>query len=179
MYKERNWLKNNLVVPTVMSNFGFLVALEKMGIDYAVASVGDRQVLELMQSKGAIIGGEASGHIIFLNHHTSGDGIVSALQLLSAMQLQKQSLSRLSQIMELYPQKIINVDVKSKPPLDSIDELQEDIRKVESELGREGRVLIRYSGTQNMCRVMVEGPTEEITERLAKELADIVRKNIG
>ena len=179
MYKDRDLLQNNLVVLTVMSNLGFRLFLEGKGIEYAVATVGDRQVLEMMQSKGAIIGGEASGHIIFLNHHTSGDGIISALQLLSAMRLRNQSLSRLSQIMDLYPQKIINVYVKEKPPLESMAELQESIRKAESELGRKGRVLIRYSGTQSMCRVMVEGPTEDITEKLAQELAAVVRKNIG
>ncbi|MEJ2244578.1 MAG: phosphoglucosamine mutase [Acidobacteriota bacterium] len=179
MYKDRGWLKNNLVVLTVMSNFGFRLALEGMKIGYKVASVGDRSVLEMMQSHGAIIGGEASGHIIFLNHHSSGDGIISALQLLADMREQSQSLSGLSQIMKLYPQKIINVDVNSKPPLESMADLQESIHTAESELGLQGRVLIRYSGTQRVCRVMVEGPTEEITERIAEQLAAVVRKNIG
>jgi phosphoglucosamine mutase len=179
MYKDHGWLKNNLVVSTVMSNFGFRLVLEAMEIEYEVTSVGDRYVLEMMQSKGAILGGEASGHIIFLNHHTSGDGIISALQLLAAMRGQSRSLSGLSQIMKLFPQKIINVDVNSKPPLESMADLQESIHTAESELGRHGRVLIRYSGTQSMCRVMVEGPTEEITERLAEQLAAVVRKNIG
>jgi phosphoglucosamine mutase len=179
MYKDRGWLENNLVVLTVMSNFGFRKVLEEMDIEYAVASVGDRYVLEMMQSNGAVIGGESSGHVIFLNHHTSGDGIISGLQLLAAMRLRDQSLSSLSRIIKLFPQKIINVDVTGKPPLESITELQESIRAAESELGREGRVLIRYSGTQSMCRVMVEGPTEEVTLRLAQSLAGIVRKNIG
>jgi len=179
LYKDHGWLKNNLVVMTVMSNFGFRLVLEAMGIEYEVTSVGDRYVLEMMQSKGAILGGEASGHIIFLNHHTSGDGIISALQLLAAMRTQSRSLSGLSQILKLFPQKIINVDVNSKPPLESMADLQESIHAAESELGLQGRVLIRYSGTQSMCRVMVEGPTEEIIERLAAQLAAIIRKNIG
>ena len=132
-----------------------------------------------MQSKGAVIGGEASGHIIFLNHHTSGDGIISGLQLLAAMRRKKQPLSQLSRIMTLSPQKIVNVEVNSKPPLESLTELQDCIREAEAELNRKGRVLIRYSGTQRMCRVMVEGPTEEMTERLALSLAETVKKSIG
>lgn len=179
MYKDLGELKNNLVVSTVMSNFGFRLALEEMGIEYGAASVGDRYVLEMMQSMGAVIGGEASGHIIFLDHHTSGDGIISALQLLAAMRRRNQPLSQMSKIMTLSPQKIINVEANSKPPLESMTELQEAIRAAEAELDRKGRVLIRYSGTQRMCRVMVEGPTEEITERLARSLAETVRRCVG
>jgi phosphoglucosamine mutase len=179
LYKDRGWLKNNLVVSTVMSNYGFMRALEKLGIDHAASAVGDRYVLEMMQTKDSILGGEASGHMIFLNHHTSGDGIISALQLLAAMRQEGKTLSQLSRVMELAPQKIINVDVKSKPPLDSLTGLQDAIRAAEKELNRQGRVLIRYSGTQSMCRVMVEGPTVEMTDRLACSLADVVRESIG
>jgi phosphoglucosamine mutase len=179
LYKDRGWLKNNLVVSTVMSNYGFMRALEKLGIDHAASAVGDRYVLEMMQARGSILGGEASGHMIFLNRHTSGDGIISALQVLAAIRLEGKPLSLLSQIMQLSPQKIINVDVKSKPPLDSLSGLQEAIRAAEKELNRQGRVLIRYSGTQSMCRVMVEGPTADMTDRLARALADVVRKSIG
>ena len=123
--------------------------------------------------------GEASGHIIFRNHHTSGDGIISALQLLATMRFTDKPLSQLSQILQLYPQKIINVTVAGKPPLNSIETLQTAIRAAESELGPQGRVLIRYSGTQNMCRVMVEAPTEEAANRLALSLAETVRQCIG
>ncbi len=179
MYKERGWLKNNLIVSTVMSNFGFCAALEKLAIGRATSSVGDRYVLEMMQEKGAVIGGEPSGHMIFLNHHTTGDGIISALQLLTAMRMEGKPLSQLSRIMQLFPQKIVNVDVNSKPPLDSIPELQKAIQTAESELGRHGRVLIRYSGTQAMCRVMVEGPTMEVTDRLVHSLAEAIRRYIG
>jgi phosphoglucosamine mutase len=179
MYKELGLLKNNLVVATVMSNFGFFAALKSLGIQEGVSKVGDRYVLEMMQEKGAVLGGEESGHVIFLNHHTSGDGIIAALQLLWAMRLYGRSLSELAKIMALAPQKIVNVNVKEKPPLEKISALQEAIQKAETELGDNGRVLIRYSGTQSMCRVMVEGPTLLITERLALMLADIVRKCIG
>jgi phosphoglucosamine mutase len=132
-----------------------------------------------MQQKGAVMGGEASGHVIFLDHHTTGDGILTALQLLGAMRMYKKPLSELSKLMKMAPQKIINVDVKNKPPIDKIPELQTAIKAAEGELGDKGRVLIRYSGTQSMCRVMVEGPTEDMTSRLAKSLADCVRKCIG
>jgi phosphoglucosamine mutase len=179
MYKERGWLTKNLIIATVMSNFGFMVALKELGIQHAAAKVGDRYVLELMKEKGAVLGGEASGHVIFLNHHTTGDGILTALQLLAAMRLYGKPLSQLAKLMKLAPQKIINVGVKSKPPLDKIQEMQAAIKAAERELGDKGRVLVRYSGTQSMCRVMVEGPTDEMTRRLAQTLAEVVRKCIG
>jgi phosphoglucosamine mutase len=176
MYKERGWLAKNLIIPTVMSNFGFMMALKELGIQHVASKVGDRYVLELMQEKGAIMGGEASGHVIFLNHHTTGDGILTGLQLLAAMRSYNKPLSELAKLMKMAPQKTINVDVKNKPPLDQIPELKAAIKTAERELGDNGRVLIRYSGTQAMCRVMVEGPTEEMTQRLAQTLAEVVRK---
>ncbi len=179
MYKELGLLKNNLVVATVMSNFGFFTALRNLGMQEGVSKVGDRYVLEMMQEKGAIMGGEESGHVIFLNHHTTGDGIISALQLLWAVKRGAKPLSEMAKIMTLSPQKIINVDVKEKPPLDKIPELQKAIKVAETELGDKGRVLIRYSGTQSMCRVMVEGPTQHMTDRLTQTLADVVKKCIG
>ncbi|MBN2370105.1 MAG: phosphoglucosamine mutase [Vicinamibacteria bacterium] len=179
MYKDRGRLAKNLIIPTVMSNFGFLAALKAQGIQHAAAKVGDRYVLELMKEKGAVLGGEASGHVIFLDHHTTGDGILTALQLLAAMRLYGQPLSELAGLMKLAPQKIINVDVKNKPPLEEIQEMRQAVEAAERELRDGGRVLIRYSGTQSMCRVMVEGPTVEMTERLAQSLADTVRKCVG
>jgi phosphoglucosamine mutase len=179
MYKAKGRLKNNLVVSTVMSNYGFLAALDKLGIGHAASAVGDRHVMEMMREKGAVLGGEPSGHIIFLDRHTTGDGIISALQLLSAACLERQPLSILSEIMRPSPQKTINVDVSRKPPLDSIPEIKQAIRAAESQLGRQGRVLIRYSGTQSLCRVMVEGPTEELTDRLAASLAQVIKKHLS
>jgi len=179
MYKDIGLLKNNMVVSTVMSNFGFFTALKKLGIQEGIAKVGDRYVLEMMQENDAILGGEESGHVIFLNHHTAGDGIIAALQLLWAMRYHGQPLSELAKIMTPSPQRIINVDVKDKPALDKIFELQKSIKESEAELGDKGRVLIRYSGTQSICRVMVEGPTEQITDRLARTLADVVKGCIG
>jgi len=179
MYRELGLLKNNLVVATVMSNFGFFAALKKLGIQEGVSKVGDRYVLEMMQEKGGIIGGEESGHVIFLNHHTTGDGIITALQLLCAIKRSGQPLSGLAKVMTLSPQKIINVNVKEKPPLEQIPRLQKAIKEAEAELGDQGRVLIRYSGTQSMCRVMVEGPTEPMTARLTERLAGVVKESIG
>jgi phosphoglucosamine mutase len=179
LYQELGLLKNNLIVATVMSNFGFFAAMKNLGIQEGVSKVGDRYVLEMLMKMGGVLGGEESGHILFLNHHTTGDGIITALQLLWAMKRSGQSLSTLAKVMISSPQKIINVEVKSKPPLEDFPELQKAIRNAEEELGDTGRVLIRYSGTQSMCRVMVEGPTEQMAYRLARGLADTVAKHIG
>lgn len=178
-YKERGQLKNNEVVATVMSNFGFLAAMKEMEIDVAITQVGDRYVLERMIQDDAVLGGEASGHVIFHNHHSTGDGIIAALQLLSIMRETGKPLSELAKLMQVFPQKLINFTVAQKPPLEEIAVIQQAIQKAEAELGDKGRVLIRYSGTQPMCRVMVEGPTDEITTRIAETLTDVVRNAIG
>lgn len=178
-YKDNGLLKNNLVIGTVMSNIGFHVALKELGINTDISDVGDRCVLELMQEKDAVLGGEDSGHIIFHNYHTTGDGIVSALQLLGIMRQTGKSLSKLAEIMTVFPQVLINIDVAEKPPIPEIGKLQEAIVEAEAELGDKGRVLIRYSGTQSMCRVMVEGPTRKKTSEIAERLANIVKENIG
>ncbi len=178
-YKQAGLLKNNLVVGTVMSNIGFHVAMQEMGIESDFADVGDRYVLELMRKRGAVLGGEDSGHLIFHNFHTTGDGIVSALQLLAIMRKSGERLSSLAQVMQVYPQVLINMDVAEKPPLEDIDALQDAIKQAELELGDQGRVLIRYSGTQPMCRVMVEGPTEEQTRSIAERLVAVVKECIG
>lgn len=177
--KEENRLKNNMVVTTVMSNMGISIAFEKLGIDQVRSKVGDRYVLEEMLKKDAVIGGEESGHIIFLEHHTAGDGILSALQLLSVMKKENKPVSELAKIMEIFPQVTINVNVKSKPPLEEYPEIIGSIKKAENELGNSGRVLVRYSGTQSMCRVMLEGPTQEDIKRLASEIAETIRVNLG
>lgn len=178
-YRETGRLKENLAIATIMSNFGFFLAMKKLGIATATSNVGDRYVLEMMRQTGAVLGGEPSGHMIFLDHHTTGDGIVSALQLLAAVRHYDQPLSALAQVMTLAPQQMINVDVKTKPPLDGIPEIQAAIQAAEAELQAQGRVLIRYSGTQAMCRVMVEGPTQVLTDRLTAALAAVVKKCLG
>ena len=179
MLKEQGLLKNDLLVSTVMSNMGLRVACKRYGFTHHAAKVGDRYVLEDMQKLGGILGGEDSGHMIFLDHHTTGDGILTALQLLSAMVRTGKSLSELAALMDIYPQKLINLDVTSKPDLDTVPEIADVIRQVEAALQDEGRVLVRYSGTQNMCRVMVEGPSVELTDKYCTQIADVIRKVLG
>jgi phosphoglucosamine mutase len=177
--KKEGRLANDLLVSTVMSNLGLRIACEQYGFGHHAAKVGDRYVLEDMQRLGAVIGGEESGHVIFLRKHTTGDGILTALQLLAAMLKAGRPLSELAALMDVYPQKLINVDVTRKPEVSSVPEIAAVIARVEAELGGKGRVLVRYSGTQNMCRVMVEGPTAELTEQYAREVADVVKAAIG
>ncbi len=176
--KANNQLRNNKVIITPMSNFGLRTAFRSMGIDFEEADVGDRNVLELMQQRGASLGGEQSGHTIFLDHHTTGDGIISALQLLAVMRRSGEKLSTLGNIFQRAPQRLINIDVASKPPLEEVPEIQAAEAAARAELGDDGRTLIRYSGTQAMCRVMVEGPTKEMVDRLAADLAQAVRDTL-
>ena len=177
--KEEGRLQNDLLVSTVMSNLGLTVACRKYGFKHHASKVGDRYVLEDMQRLGAVIGGEESGHMIFLDHHTTGDGIITAMQLVAAMIKEGKPLSELASLMDVYPQKLINVDVKSKPEISTVPDLLEAIKQVEAELGDQGRVLVRYSGTQNMCRVMVEGPSNEVTGKYCQVIADAVKQTIG
>ncbi len=177
--KKEGKLKNNLAVRTVMSNLGLTVAFQELGIDSVFANVGDRFVLEEMLSRGAIIGGEDSGHLIFLQHHTTGDGLITALQVLAAMKTEDKFLSKLAHVMKVFPQMLINIDVKRKPEIETVPEIMSAIKKAEKALGDKGRVLVRYSGTQNMCRVMVEGPTKKETETHCRQIADVVKKMLA
>ena len=177
--KNQNKLKNNLLVTTVMSNIGLGLALNEFGIQHAASAVGDRYVLELMQSTGAVLGGEDSGHIIYLDHQTTGDGLLAALKLLEAMRAESKPLSALTRMMTLFPQKLLNIDVKEKPDIKTIPEITREIEHVEKLLGDKGRVLVRYSGTQPKCRVMVEGPTPEETEKYCRRIANAVKSVIG
>lgn len=172
-------LVKDLLVTTIMSNLGLREACKKFDMVHHASGVGDRNVLEDMQRMGGVIGGEDSGHVIFLNHHTTGDGTLSSLQLVATMLKSGQPLSELAKIMDIFPQRLINIDVTSKPPVAEIAGLSEAIERVETELEGKGRVLVRYSGTQNMCRVMVEGPTEELTDHYAAQIAAVVRAAIG
>jgi len=179
LLKKEGKLKNDLVVSTVMSNLGFIIACRKYGLKNHSAKVGDRYVLEDMLKLGGILGGEQSGHTIFLDHHTTGDGIITAIQLIAAMIKSGKPLSELAGMMEVYPQKIVNIEIKEKPDLNTEPRILEAIKQAELELGSEGRVLVRYSGTQNVCRVMVEGPTEGITEKYCNMIAQVVRERLG
>lgn len=175
MLKEEGKLKNDLVVSTVMSNLGLRVACKKFGFNYHASKVGDRYVLEDMVRLGGALGGEESGHMIFLDHHTTGDGIITAMQVVAAMAKTGKRLSELAKMMDVFPQKLINVDVQRKPEIDTVPELVDAIKQIEKDLGDEGRVLVRYSGTQNMCRVMIEGPSPAVTEKYCTQLAAVVK----
>jgi len=177
--KKRGRLKNNTVVSTIMSNMGLGIALEDMGIKHIKAKVGDRYVIESMIHSGAVLGGEDSGHMIFLDHQTTGDGILTALKLIDAIKDESKPLSELVKIMDVFPQVLINVEVKNKPDILSVSQITEIIKAVEKNLAGKGRVLVRYSGTQPLCRVMVEGPTLKITGKYCREIADKVKEQIG
>jgi len=144
--KAEGSLDNNIVVSTVMSNIGLGIALKSLGIEQVSTKVGDRYVLEEMRARGASIGGEESGHLIFLDHHTTGDGILSALQVMAAVLKEGKPLSELARIMKVYPQNLINVDVKSKPEVSTVPEIVEIIETVEQELGDKGTCAVAFGG---------------------------------
>jgi phosphoglucosamine mutase len=177
--KENGRLQNNTAVSTVMSNVGRRQALKEMEIAHIMADVGDRYVLEAMKKHKAVIGGEDSGHMIFLDHHTSGDGIFTALRLIRVITETNQPLSKLVNIISIYPQVLLNVPVKKKIDIRSVSEICNKIDEVENQLKDQGRVLVRYSGTQPLCRVMVEGPDQDDTRRFCQEIADVIAEKLG
>lgn len=177
--KQSGLLKNNIVVSTVMSNLGLRLALKSMGIKHLITDVGDRHVLDMMQKSNAVIGGEDSGHMIFLDTHTSGDGILTALKLIAAMIESGRLLSELSRIMDRYPQILKNVRIKEKTDIYQFPKIAGIIKKVEDHLGDQGRVLVRYSGTQPLCRIMVEGPDPDDTRQLCKDIVDVIAAELG
>ena len=177
--KHKGLLKNNLVVSTVMSNLGLRLALKELGINHLMSQVGDRYVLEQMIANGAVIGGEDSGHMIFLDQHTTGDGMLAAIRLIQTMCDEHKPLSELRRIMAVFPQVLLNIDVLKKPPIEDVPEIVAAVRSVEERLGEKGRVLVRYSGTQPLCRVMVEGPDQDETRRYCQQIADVVKAALG
>ncbi len=172
----RRKLSKKTLVATVMSNIGLEAAMHSMGGKLVRTQVGDRYVVEEMRQKGYNFGGEQSGHLIFLRHNTTGDGILAALQLLVSMLKQNKPLSELSTIMESYPQVLKNVSTSKKIPLESIPDLQKKITTLEGTLSDKGRILIRPSGTESVIRVMVEGEDETVINTMADELCEIIRK---
>ncbi|NOY68997.1 MAG: phosphoglucosamine mutase [Deltaproteobacteria bacterium] len=177
--KDRGLLKNNLVVSTVMSNVGLGLALANKGISHLITDVGDRQVLKAMRENNALIGGEDSGHTIYLDRHTTGDGILTGLRLLQSMVETGRPVSELSRIMAVYPQVLKNIRVCEKSDFFAIPEIAETISKAEKKLSGRGRVLVRYSGTRPLCRVMVEGPDRVETEALCDEIVAVIKKHFG
>ena len=176
---EHTELPTNKVVGTVMTNLGLIRALEKKGIGFVATQVGDRYVLEEMLANGHMLGGEQSGHIIMRKFSITGDGILTALHLISEMVSRKQKLSELSAFMIKYPQVLINVKGVAKDKLASNQVIQNEIRKIESELGSTGRVLLRASGTEPVIRVMIEAESDESAKRFADSLAQLVKSELA
>lgn len=172
-------LENNIVVGTVMSNLGFVRALEAGGIEFIAAPVGDRFVVEAMGESGAILGGEQSGHVIFAEHATTGDGLLTSLQIAQIVAQSGEPLSRLAGFYEPFPQVLINVEVASKQRLDSEESIWDRVAEVESGLGEDGRVLLRPSGTESLVRVMVEARDAAVAREAAERLAEVVRARLG
>lgn len=176
--KSQNALKDNRVVATSMSNLGLERVLAREGITLARAAVGDRYVLEELLKSGNNLGGEQSGHIIFMDDSPAGDGLLTAVKIASLVAM-KGSLAKLVEGLKDYPQVILNVKVKEKPPLDSIDEVALALAEAKGALGENGRVVLRYSGTEPLVRVMVEAETEEEVKRFSESIAKAVRSTIG
>src|SRR5919204_414454 len=176
---RRKALPKKTLVATVMSTLGLDQCVAKAGGRVVRPRVGDRYVVEEMRKSGYSFGGEQSGHLIFLEHATTGDATVAALRLLSVMQQSGKPISELAQVMEVYPQAQLNLPVRSKPELGSLPAVMRAIRDVEEKLGKEGRVLVRYSGTEPKVRVLVEGPDKKLIETYADGIAAELKKSIG
>ena len=176
---KQGLLAQNTVVITVMSNMGLKIALKQKGIKTLETKVGDRYVIEGMKESGAVLGGEQSGHIVFGLDNTTGDGILSSLKLLQILKQSRKTLAELADEMEQYPQILINVRVKDKHGWEEKTEIKQAIAAAETELADAGRILVRASGTENLLRVMVEGKQQEQIERLANQIADVVKVVMG
>jgi len=175
----RGALPGNTVVATAMSNLGLERALAARNGKLLRASVGDRYVVEAMREKGFIFGGEQSGHIVFLEEATTGDGLLAALQILSVMAQEERPLSELATIMTRYPQVLINFPVARKTPLQELTAVETVIHRVENALGQDGRVLVRYSGTESKARVMIEGTDEATIRAYAEEIVATMQKALA
>jgi phosphoglucosamine mutase len=176
---ERNELRDKTLVATVMSNLGLERSIAQLGGQLKRVQVGDRYVVEEMRANGYNFGGEQSGHLVFLDHMTTGDGVLGALQVLAVMLESGRPLSELRQVMTRYPQVLVNLKVKEKKPLPELPTVNAVIAKVEKMLGADGRVLVRYSGTEAKARVMVEGPDERVIQAYADEIARALEQACG
>ncbi|MBQ6337308.1 MAG: phosphoglucosamine mutase [Ruminococcus sp.] len=174
--KERGKLLNNKVVTTIMSNFGLYKALDKVGIEYEKTKVGDKYVYENMVQTGNRIGGEQSGHIIFSKYATTGDGILTSLKMMEVMLAKEKPMSELAAPCVFYPQVLKNVRVKSKPDAQNDPDVQAAVAKVAAELGEDGRILVRESGTEPVIRVMVEAGSDEVCEKYVDEVIDVITR---
>ena len=179
--KERGTLVKNTLVTTVMSNLGMKTTLRENGVDIIETAVGDRYVLECMQRDGYIIGGEQSGHVIFLDSNTTGDGMLTAIKLLSVMVRKKQRLSQMSRKIQIYPQVLVNVEVPNemKQRYAEFDEIMARISEAEQKFSGKGRVLVRTSGTEPLVRVMIEGENDKLIDSEAIAISKLVAQKLG
>lgn len=175
---QNGLLAKQTLVGTVMSNFGLELSMAKAGVKLLRTPVGDRYLLERMLAEGYNFGGEQSGHFIFLDHNTTGDGLISALQMISLMKRTGKPLSELAQAMSAVPQILLNIKVKQKPNLETVPDIDRAIRESERRLNGSGRVLVRYSGTEPLLRIMVEGERDSLIKDVAEDLARLVRTHL-
>ena len=174
--KERGVLAKDTVVTTVMSNLGFRRAMGEAGIEVAQTKVGDRYVLEHMRAEGLSIGGEQSGHMILLDYNTTGDGLMTAVQFMASVKRSGKTVGEAAATMRRFPQVLVNVKVEDKQAVMESPEVAQAVKKAEDQLGEDGRVLLRPSGTEPVVRVMVEASTQEAAERHANAIADIIKE---
>ena len=174
--KDKNQLKDNVVVTTVMSNLGLYRAFDEVGINTKITDVGDKYVFECLKDNNYSLGGEQSGHMIFYDHQNTGDGLFSALKLLEVMKASGKSLKELGKDLFIYPQLLVNTPVKDKATIMQNEELLQHIKEVEEELGKEGRILVRPSGTEPLLRVMVEAKTDELCHKYVYKIIDFMKE---
>ncbi|MFL2078507.1 phosphoglucosamine mutase [Marinilactibacillus psychrotolerans] len=172
-------LKKNTIVSTVMSNIGFYKAIEQHGLESVKTKVGDRYVVEEMLKSGYNLGGEQSGHVVFLDYHTTGDGLLTGIQLLNIMKQTGKKLSELAEEVSTFPQKLVNIPVTDKHNVMQNEAIKSVIEEVEAEMGENGRVLVRPSGTESLLRVMAEAETEEAVVNYVERIASVVRSELG
>ena len=169
----------NEVVGTVMSNFGLEFYLKEQGLNFIRTQVGDRYIVEHMRQSGALFGGEPSGHLVFKRYSTTGDGILAALKVIESIKFYDRDLSELANEIELFPQEMKNVIVQKRIPFDEVPEIKTALALADQKLGKEGRTLLRYSGTEPLARVMVEGRDQKLVQSLCHDLAQVVTKVLG
>jgi phosphoglucosamine mutase len=177
--KARSELSDDTVIATVMSNIGLEIALRSLGISLVRTDVGDKYVLEELLRSGASLGGEQSGHIIFPRLSLAGDGLITTLQLLGIMRQENKSLSELIEGLRRFPQILVNVHVNQKLPFDQLSSVSNLARETEAKLGDRGRLLLRYSGTESLARVMIEGENQAEIDGYAHALAEVIRDELG
>ncbi|MDO5537060.1 MAG: phosphoglucosamine mutase [Desulfovibrionaceae bacterium] len=176
---QRGRLPGNTIVATAMSNLALEIFMQEQGGRLLRSKVGDRYVMEMMRREGVLFGGEQSGHLIFRRFSTTGDGLLAALQILRIVREKEKSLSEISGLLTLFPQKLLNVRVSRKVPFEEKPVIGQTVAKIEEALGNRGRVVLRYSGTENLCRIMVEAEDQDKVDQYSQDLADVIRREIG